>query len=137
MKSKQKEFNKCSDCGWKTENIKEIASPCSVCIRNPRVLSSRKLLKATLLWERHFDTPRDMYISKDLLEMIKYILNKYLKTLEQKDKKIEELFRRLLSKRVKDKEPAYKWWYQVDTTDSTSYPSRHWYTSTGDTENGN
>ena len=75
-------FPSCSECAWKNENLSGV-TPCEYCIRNPEVVSKRwKGPKELKLRGITLKVPRDMYISTEMLEFFKIIIETYSRETE-------------------------------------------------------
>lgn len=82
----------CEDCSWKDMKIKadESFEPCKMCIRSSNIVSSRwKGSKTIIVRGIKLAVPRDMYISKDMLEFIKAITTSLLLELMKTRKAVE------------------------------------------------
>jgi hypothetical protein len=72
-------FPSCQECAWKNENLEGVG-PCEYCIRNPETVSKRwKGPKELSIKGIQMNVPRDMYISKEMLEFFKIIISAYAK----------------------------------------------------------
>jgi hypothetical protein len=70
-------FPSCEECAWKLETLSGI-SPCEYCIRNPEIVSKRwKGPKELSIKGVQMKVPRDMYISKEMLDFFKIIISTY------------------------------------------------------------
>lgn len=100
-------FPSCNECAWKNENLSGI-TPCEYCIRNPEVVSKRwKGPKELKIRGITLTVPRDMYISEEMLEFFKIIIETYSRE--------TELLRTILErgiKRVPNKRTPYTPWEQ-------------------------
>lgn len=75
-------FPSCSECAWKNENLSGV-TPCEYCIRNPEVVSKRwKGPKELKIRGIILKVPRDMYISIEMLEFFKIIIETYSREAE-------------------------------------------------------
>jgi hypothetical protein len=75
-------FPSCSECAWKNENLSGII-PCEYCIRNPKVVSKRwKGPKELKIRGIILKVPRDMYISAEMLEFFKIIIETFSRETE-------------------------------------------------------
>jgi hypothetical protein len=96
--SKDSTFPNCEECAWKKENLSGI-SPCEYCIRKPDVVSKRwehpKELKIRGITLK---VPRDMYISTEMLEFFKIIIDTYNRE--------NELLRNLLERTPQERIPV-------------------------------
>lgn len=100
----------CSECAWKGEQF-EGTSPCEICIRNPKIVSKRwEGPKEVTIKGVKLRVPRDMYISKEMLE--------FFKTLLSYEAKQAELLRVLLERTQKQypyQNPYDSTWWQYPT----------------------
>jgi hypothetical protein len=72
-------FPSCSECAWKDETLAGVI-PCEYCIRNPEIVSKRwNGPKELCIKNVQMNVPRDMYISKEMLEFFKIIISAYSK----------------------------------------------------------
>jgi len=72
-------YPSCNECSWKEEMLAGI-SPCEYCVRNPEIVSKRwKDPKELSIKGIQMAVPRDMYVSKEMLEFFKIIISAYSK----------------------------------------------------------
>lgn len=68
-------FPSCECCAWRKEKFSGVI-PCEYCIRNPKLMSTRWTAPKELkIQEVSMKVPRDMYISEEMLEFFKALLN--------------------------------------------------------------
>lgn len=77
MKSKKKMESPfgCSECAWKGEQFEGL-TPCEICIRSSKTISKRwNGPKEVEIKGLRLEVPRDMYISKEMLEFFKKLFS--------------------------------------------------------------
>jgi len=66
----------CDDCAWKKQTFEGI-SPCTICIRNPELVSKRNEgQREAMVQGVKVVVPRDMYVSIDMFEILKEMMTK-------------------------------------------------------------
>lgn len=111
-------YPSCEECAWKNENLAGI-SPCEYCIRNSGLVSKRwKGPKELTIKGIQMTVPRDMYISKEMLEFFKILISIYTKENEM----LQAILERSKVKNPPIYEPIWEHpYWGVKTMDNKSY----------------
>lgn len=97
----------CEDCAWQKESLEDpVLTPCDVCIRNPEMPSKRTIPKEANIQGVNIEVPRDMYISIDMFEILKVMLDKQ----KGRIKELESLIALLQLRKMVEKNPPTNPW---------------------------
>lgn len=113
-------FPSCNECAWKNEQLSGI-SPCEYCFRNPEIVSKRwKGPKTLCIKGIQMSVPRDMYISEEMLDFFKIMLD----SLSKENEMLQAMLLRKTKRNIPIYEPVWEAKWVVTTYDNKVYESK-------------